>query len=107
MQVHRIELSPKERDLVELVAFSKAAKDLTIPVAAGVAVGAVSIASYTLYQWLKDGEFTPLGSIFNLALRPIAGVADATGQAAGGFFGWIGKGWSAFKGEVKEGLTGE
>ena len=82
--------------MLETVVLARAAKDLTIPVAAGVGAVGVGVASYALYQWLKDGPFSTLGDVWTAIKNPIDTTKGwwAKGDAEGGwqdrFASWLG-----------------
>jgi len=57
--------------MLDTIVLARAAKDLTLPVLGVAAVGAVGVASYTLYQWLKDGPFTQLSDLWTAIKNPI------------------------------------
>ena len=73
---HRVEMGGWERERfkeIELVA----AAGILLPAAGIAAIGLASVgAAYALYQWLKDGPFTPLVN----SLMDEEGVSQLWGQ---------------------------
>jgi len=67
-----------------------------------VTVTAVGMASYTIYQYLKDSPFTLIGDIWDAVTNPV----DTTVEAGGSFFSWVGTGWSKIVGEWNVGTGG-
>ncbi len=67
--------------------WSRAVKDLTIPVAVGVGTLGVAAASYALYQWLKDGPFSTLSDAWTAIKNPIDTTTSwwSKGDAEGGW----------------------